>query len=229
MVLTILWQVYMLLSAYESIQACQLMEELLGRVKQGFCTFIGLNFKWKHEHKQREAKWKSKQWRRGKQRTAVVVFFRTFGALPEVHFLHAIYHFKYQEVKNPTLQTVYNLELKWERYGLRKTTTSSHGNTISQGDFLHGAKFGHFAPWRPTLRNLDPSSFPFRKCLWNPLFLHARTTDFPDIFSLIFSRVNSFCNLVFNRHKALSCNFSIYRGAQRLQKMGWLADRSSVH
>ena len=58
MVLTILWQVYMFLSAYESIQACQLMEELLGRVKQGFCMFIGLNFKWKHEHK---------QWRRGKQ------------------------------------------------------------------------------------------------------------------------------------------------------------------
>ena len=62
-----------------------------------------------------------------------------------------------------------------------------------------------------------------------PLFLHARTTDFPDIFNLIFSRVNSFCNLVFSWHKALSCNFSIYRGAQRLQKMGWLADRSSVH
>ena len=40
------------------------------------------------------------------------VFLRTFGALTEVHFLHAIYHFKSQEVKNPTLQTVYNLELK---------------------------------------------------------------------------------------------------------------------
>ncbi|RVW60602.1 hypothetical protein CK203_055488 [Vitis vinifera] len=39
-------------------------------------------------------------------------FFGTFGALPEVHFLHSIYHFKAQEVKNPTLQTVYNLELK---------------------------------------------------------------------------------------------------------------------
>ena len=58
MVLTILWQVYMFLSAYESIQACQLMEELFGRVKQGFWTITGLNFKWKHEHK---------QWRRGKQ------------------------------------------------------------------------------------------------------------------------------------------------------------------
>ena len=40
------------------------------------------------------------------------VFLCTFGALHEVHFLHAIYHFKAQEVKNPTLQTVYDLELK---------------------------------------------------------------------------------------------------------------------
>ena len=55
--------------------------------------------------------------RRGKQSEenrgqAAAVFMRTFGALPEVHFLHSIYHFKAQEVKNPTLQTVYDLELK---------------------------------------------------------------------------------------------------------------------
>ena len=40
------------------------------------------------------------------------VFLRTFGAFPEVYFLHSIYHFKSQEVKNPALQTVYDLELK---------------------------------------------------------------------------------------------------------------------
>ena len=40
------------------------------------------------------------------------VFHRTFGALPEVHFLHSIYHFKAQKVKNPTIQTMYDLELK---------------------------------------------------------------------------------------------------------------------
>ncbi|KAL6315619.1 hypothetical protein AAG906_003722 [Vitis piasezkii] len=34
------------------------------------------------------------------------VFLCTFGAFSEVHFLHAIYHFKDQEVKNPTIQTV---------------------------------------------------------------------------------------------------------------------------
>ncbi|KAL6321976.1 hypothetical protein AAG906_035892 [Vitis piasezkii] len=69
-----------------------------------------------------QPKEKSKEKQGGKQRTAAAVFVGTFGALPEVHFLHAIYHFKAQEVKNPTLQTVYDLELKRGRYGLRKTT-----------------------------------------------------------------------------------------------------------
>ncbi|RVW60971.1 hypothetical protein CK203_051346 [Vitis vinifera] len=69
-----------------------------------------------------QSKEKTKEKQRGKQRTAAAVFVGTFGALPEVHFLHAIYHFKAQEVKNPTLQTVYDLELKQGRYGFRKTT-----------------------------------------------------------------------------------------------------------
>ena len=56
-------------------------------------------------------------WREEKQSEenrgqAAAVFMRTFGALPEVHFLHYIYHFKSQEVKNPMLQTVYDLKLK---------------------------------------------------------------------------------------------------------------------
>ena len=33
----------------------------------------------------------------------MTVISATFGALPEVYFLHSIYHFKAQEVKNPTL------------------------------------------------------------------------------------------------------------------------------
>ena len=68
----------------------------------------------KRSKEEKQAKWR-------KQRTAAAVFFYTFGVLTEVHFLHYIYHFKSQEVKNPTLQTVYNLELKWERYSLWKT------------------------------------------------------------------------------------------------------------
>ena len=54
-----------------------------------------------------------------------------------------------------------------------------------------------------------------------PLFLHARTTDFPDIFSLIFSRVNSFSNLVLSRHKALSCNF-LYIEVHNASKRYWM-------
>ena len=75
----------------------------------------------KASQQRRKAK-KSKEKQGGKQRTAAAVFFGTFGALTDAHFLHAIYHFKAQEVKNPTLQTVYDLELKRGIYGLRKTT-----------------------------------------------------------------------------------------------------------
>ena len=73
--------------------------------------------------KERTMEKRKTEWR--KQRTTTEVFFCTFGVLPEVHFLNSICHFKDQEVNNPTLQTVYNLELKWGRYGLRKTTASS--------------------------------------------------------------------------------------------------------
>ena len=38
--------------------------------------------------------------------------FDTFGALPEVQFIHAICRFEDQEVKNPMLQTVRESELK---------------------------------------------------------------------------------------------------------------------
>ena len=47
-----------------------------------------------------------------KQGTAAAIFLGTFGALPEVQFIHAIYHFKAQEVKNPMLQTVHDSEFK---------------------------------------------------------------------------------------------------------------------
>ena len=42
----------------------------------------------------------------------MTVMSATFGALTEVHFLHDIYHFKAQEVKNPMLQTVHDSKLK---------------------------------------------------------------------------------------------------------------------
>ena len=42
----------------------------------------------------------------------MTVMSATFGALPEVQFIHAICNFEAQEVKNPMLQTVHDLELK---------------------------------------------------------------------------------------------------------------------
>ena len=42
----------------------------------------------------------------------MIVVAATFGALSDVQMMHAIYHFKAQEVNNPMLQTVCNSELK---------------------------------------------------------------------------------------------------------------------
>ena len=70
------------------------------------------------------------EWR--KQRTVAAVFFRTFGVLPEVHFLHSIYHFKAQEVKNPMLQTVRNSDLKWRSYSHCKPITPSWRKNFAQ-------------------------------------------------------------------------------------------------
>ncbi|RVW78639.1 hypothetical protein CK203_046744 [Vitis vinifera] len=54
------------------------------------------------------------------------VFHCTFGALPEVHFLHSIYHFKAEKVKNPTIQNHVQFGAEMRKiYGLRKTTASS--------------------------------------------------------------------------------------------------------
>ena len=49
----------------------------------------------------------------------------TFGALYEVQLMHAIYHFKAQEVSNPMLQTVHNSELKQRSYIHCKSITPS--------------------------------------------------------------------------------------------------------
>ena len=148
----------------------------LDKLKQGFWKFTGLNFKWKHEHKQRDSH-----------------FARQGKYLAKMQF---------SQGENAPCQ-------------------------IWQGEFTHDAKIWHFASWVIHFAKISQGAFYLAKF---PLFLHALTTDFPDIFSLIFSRVNSFCNLVFSRHKALSCNFAIYRGAQHLQNIGgWFGDRSSIH
>ncbi|RVW98935.1 hypothetical protein CK203_033793 [Vitis vinifera] len=70
------------------------------------------------------------------------VFLRTFGALLEVYFLHAIYHFKSQEVKNPTLLTVYDLELNEE--------DMAFGRQLHQAE----GQFRTLRNWNSNVRNL---------------------------------------------------------------------------
>ena len=55
----------------------------------------------------------------------MTVMSATFGAIPEVQFIHAICNFEAQEVKNPMLQTVHDLELKWKSYSHWKPITPS--------------------------------------------------------------------------------------------------------
>ena len=55
----------------------------------------------------------------------MTVISATFGALYEGQLMHAIYHFKAQEVNNPMLQTVHNLELKRRSYSHWKSITLS--------------------------------------------------------------------------------------------------------
>ena len=82
------------------------------------------------------------EWKEEKQREIcheaflMTVMLSTFGALPKVHFLHFIYHFKAQEVNNLMLQMVHNSELKRRSYSHWKTITPSwrrilHGCEIS--------------------------------------------------------------------------------------------------
>ena len=162
MVLTFLWQVDMFLSAYESIQACQLMEELFGQVKQGFWTITGLNFKWKHEHK---------QWRRGKQSeenscSLLSYFWSTFWSL----FFACYIPFESlgSQESNASNRVWFGAEMRkiWPSedncimsndqfrkeifFMVRNLATSHHEEPpceISQGGFRHLAKY-----------------------LWNPLF-----------------------------------------------------------
>ena len=55
----------------------------------------------------------------------MTVIAATFGVLYQVQMMHAIYHFKYQEVNNPMLQTVRNSELKRRSYSRYKPITPS--------------------------------------------------------------------------------------------------------
>ena len=80
----------------------------MDKLKQAFSYTKASQQKEKSKEKQREAK-RSKEENRGQQLQSSLALLEHF---PKSIFLHAIYHFKAQEVKNPTLQTMYDLELK---------------------------------------------------------------------------------------------------------------------
>ena len=52
----------------------------------------------------------------------------TFGVLSEVQMMYAIYHFKAQEVNNPMLQTVHNLELKRRSAAIASQSLQAEGS-----------------------------------------------------------------------------------------------------
>ncbi|KAL6312233.1 hypothetical protein AAG906_020307 [Vitis piasezkii] len=111
-----------------------MMEELLGQVKSSFFYTKASQQKEKSKEKQKEAKRKTED--------SSYSLLLHFWSTSEVYFLHSIYHFKALEVKNPTVQTVYDLELKRGSYGLRKTTAPGYGCYVmawmqSHGNFSH--------------------------------------------------------------------------------------------
>ena len=126
------------------------MEELFGRVKQGFWTITGLNFKWKHEHK---------QWRRGKQSeenscSLPLNFWSTFRSPFSTCYIP--FQSLGSQESNTSNRVRFGAEMRkiWpsEDKCIMPNDQFRKVAKISQGDFLHGAKFCHFAPWRNTLR-----------------------------------------------------------------------------
>ena len=79
----------------------------MDKLNQAFSYTKASQKKEKSKEKQREAK-RSKEENRGQQLQSSLALLEHF---PKSIF-YMLYHFKAQEVKNPTLQTVYDLELK---------------------------------------------------------------------------------------------------------------------
>ena len=191
MVLTILWQVYMFLSAYESIQAWKMMEELLGQVKARILEVYRLEFQ--VETRAQAMEKRKTEWR--KQLQSSFVLLKHF---PKSIFcmLYPIWKLRKSRIQRFKPCMIWSWNEEDMSFGRQ---LHQNGNTISQGDFLHGAKFGHFAPWRKHLakfRKVDLGTL--RNAFEIPCFetllmlFHCR---FSKIFCLIFSFVNTYFTL----------------------------------
>ena len=94
----------------------------------------------------------------------MTVMLATFGALPGVQFMHAIFHFEAQEVNNPMLQTVHDSELKWRSYSHWKPITPSWRKNFAR---LRNHPFA--AKWfRSTVLWNSSWSFPIFATRWKP-------------------------------------------------------------
>ena len=143
----------------------------LDKLKQGFWKFTGLNFKWKNERSialcQSRSKYARKeQWRRGKQSEEnrgqqLQSSFALLEHFPKSIFymLYTIWKLRKSRIQRfkPCMIWSWNEEdMAFGRQLHHAKWPISQGEfhiaKISQGDFLHGAKFCHFAPWRNTLR-----------------------------------------------------------------------------
>ena len=155
------------------------MEELLGWVKQGFWTFTGLNFKWKHEHKPWEHHFARKeQWRRGKQSEEnrgqqLQSYFTLLEHFPISIFymLYTISKLRKSRIQDFKPCMIWSWNEEDKAFGRQlhhvKWPISQGEFHLLQGDFPHGPKYGHFAPWRnhpAKFRKVDLGT------LWNAKF-----------------------------------------------------------
>ena len=131
----------------------------------------------------------------------MTVMSATFGALPEVQFMHAICHFEAQEVNNPMLQTVRNSELKWRSYSHCKPITPSWRKNFAQRCEITFLLWDDFAAFLYSV--VFPSwSFPSRWKLnttsWKTTSQHCEISrllrsDFPDLFVHLRNLVDLVC------------------------------------
>ena len=179
------------------------MEELFGRVKQGFWMIIGLNFKWKHKHK---------QWRRGKQSeenscSLPLNFWSTFRS-PFFACYIPFESLGSQESKasnrvwfGAEMRKIWPLEgncimsndqFRNVNFTLRKfrkeiffmvrnfaiSQCEFHIAKISQGELTHDAKIWHFASWVIHIAKISQCAFYIAKFLWILCFsTHAPPTS----------------------------------------------------
>ena len=140
----------------------------------------------------------------------MTVMSATFGALYEVQFMHAICCFEGQEVNNPMLQTVRNLELKWRSYSHCNLITPSWRKNFAQrceitlllrDDFVAFLYSAVFTPW----------IFPSR---WKPNTTTWKTTSqrceisclLRSDFAVLFMHLRNLADLVFTCEMVLSAS-----------------------